>query len=169
VKPALLAITALLLAGACASTSPYREATSASASGYSEQVVETDRYRVQYRMAGRDARAAQDYALLRAAELTLEKGYSTFEIVSREAETSTEDAAFPASGVRPDYVVSRRCGLLGCTATARPLPPTFDTETNRSKKEVVVVLEVRLSNKDASASSSLYSASQVVANLRAGS
>lgn len=168
-KPALLAITALLLAGACASTSPYREATSASASGYSEQVVETDRYRVQYRMAGRDARAAQDYALLRAAELTLEKGYSTFEIVSRDAETSTEEATFPEPGVRPDYVVSRRCGLLSCTSTAHPLPPTFEPETTRTQKEVVVVLEVRLSNKDASVSSSLYNASQVVANLRPGS
>ncbi len=165
-KPAFLVITALLFAGACASTSHYREAKGTSATGYSEQVIEKDRYRVQYRMAGRDAGKAQDYALLRAAELTLEKGFATFEIVSREAEASTEEKVLAGAGMRPEYTVSRSCGLLGCTSTARPLPPAYDNETTVSRKEVVVVLEVLLSNKDPAVSPSLYSSSQIVANLR---
>ena len=37
------------------------------------------------------------------------------------------------------------------------------------KKETVVSLEILVSNKDAASSTSLYSASQVVANLRPGS
>lgn len=165
-KPTLIAAAALLIAGACASTPAYHEARSATATGYSEQVVEKDRYRVQYRASGSDAGKAQDYALLRAAELTLEKGYSTFEIVSRAAESSKEERVIADAGMRPDYVVTRNCGLLGCTSTARPLPPTYDTETTVQKKETVVSLEILMSNKDAAASPTLYSASQVVANLR---
>lgn len=165
-KPNLLAAAALLIASACASTSPYREAGSASATGYSEQVLEKDRYRVQYRANGGDAGKAQDYALLRAAELTLEKGFSTFEIVSRSAESSTEEKVLADASVGPDYAVSRRCGLLSCTETVHPLPPTYGSETTIDRKQVVVTLEILLSNKDAAASPSLYSASQVVANLR---
>ncbi len=165
-KPVVIACTALLLAGACASTPAYREARSASATGYSEQVVEKDRYRVQYRASGTDAGKAQDYALLRAAELTLEKGFSTFEIVSRNAETSSEEKVLAGTGMRPDYVVTRNCGLLSCTSAVHPLPPGYDSDTTVNRKEVVVVLEILLSNKDAAASPALYSASQIVANLR---
>jgi len=165
-KPVLLACTALLFAAACASTPAYREAPSASATGYSEQVVEKDRYRVQYRAVGSDSGKAQDYALLRAAELTLEKGFSTFEIVSRNAEASTEEKMLAGTSMRPDYVVSRNCGLLSCTSAVHPLPPSFDDETTVSHKEVVVSLEILLSNKDAAANPALYSASQVVANVR---
>lgn len=165
-KPALFAIAALSLASACASTSSYREAKTASATGYSEQVVEKDRYRVQYRASGSDTAKAQDYALLRAAELTLEKGYSTFEIVSRAAESSSEEKVLADAGMGPDYVVTRNCGLLSCRSTVHPLPSAHDTETVVKKKETLVTLEILLSNKDASASPSLYSASQVVSNLR---
>ena len=165
-KPTLIAAVALLVAGACASTPAYREARNASATGYSEQVVEKDRYRVQYRASGSDAAKAQDYALLRAAELTLEKGYSTFEIVSRSAESSKEERVIADAGIGPDYVVTRNCGLISCTSTAHPLPSAYDSETTVQKKETVVSLEIQISNKDAAASPSLYSASQVVANLR---
>jgi len=168
-KPALIATAALLFASACATAPAYREAKSASSTGYSQQIVEKDRYRVQYRASGSNAGKAQDYALLRAAELTLEQGYSTFEIVSRGAESSTEERVIADAAPGPDYVVTRNCGLLGCTSTVQPLPPAFDTETTVQKRETVVSLEILMSNKDAAASPSLYSASQVVTNLRPGS
>lgn len=167
-KTTLIAITALLFAGACASSPAYREASSASATGYSEQVLEKDRYRVQYRASGGDAGKAHDYALLRAAELTLEQGYSTFEVVSRGAESSREERVIADAALGPDYVVTRNCGLLSCTSAVRPLPAAFDTETVVEKKEILVSLEILMSNKDAASSPSLYSASQVVANLQTG-
>lgn len=155
----LLAITA------CASPGPYRPAASAGGYGYWQQAVEPDRYRVQFRATGKDIARAQDYALLRAAEVTLERGYATFEVVSRSADAVREAgpvADFPAG---PDYAVTRRCGLLGCTSTARPAPPLRTSGPQATRSETLVTLEVQLSNKDASVSPSLYSASQVAASL----
>lgn len=168
-KSAILAASAILLAtAACASSGPYRAAQSSAAVGYSHQVIEPDRYRVQFRASGRDVAKAQDYALLRAAELTLEQGYSTFEVVSRSADAIREAAPVEDYSPGPDYVVSRSCGLLGCTSRARPVAPLRGPEPpGASRNETIVMLEIQMSNKDAAVSPSLYSASQVVANLSA--
>lgn len=160
------ALAAALLLGACASSSPYRAASSPRASGFSEQVIEANRYRVQFRQGGRDAGQAQEFALLRAAELTLEKGYSTFEVVSRDAETTRAGQTSRADDFGPDYAVTRSCGLLSCTTSTRPVPSVHDSEITTQRSEVVVALEILMSDKDPSVSPSLYSASQVVANLR---
>lgn len=158
---------AFLATAACASSGPYRPAAGSSGTGYSHQAIEADRYRVQFRSAGRDAAKAQDYALLRAAELTLERGYSTFEVVSRSAGSLRERDPASEFATGPDYAVTRSCGLLGCTATTRPVMPLQAPETQTTRQETVVVLEITLSNKDATVSPSLYSASQVAASLGA--
>lgn len=163
----LVLSTALLATVACASSGPYRAAQSQAGVGYSHQVIEPDRYRVQFRASGRDVAKAQDYALLRAAELTLERGYSTFEVVSRSADAIRETAPVADYAPGPDYVVTRRCGLLGCTSRAQPVAPLRAPDPSPTQRnETMVTLEVQMSNKDAAVSPSLYSASQVVASLR---
>lgn len=162
----LILSAALLGISACASTSAYRPAASATAPGYSETALENNRYRVAYRLAGRDAGQAQDYALLRAAELTLQKGYSTFEIVSRSADAVRETDPAPEFATGPDYAVSRSCGLLTCTTTARPVMPARQPDTRFTRDEVVVTLEILMSHKDAETSASLYNASRVMSSLR---
>lgn len=75
---ALIVLAALTLA-ACASTPVYAPAQSASGAGYSERQIESNRYFVTYRAGGSaDAALLQDYALLRAADVTLEHGGSWF-------------------------------------------------------------------------------------------
>lgn len=75
------AATAFLLA-ACASTPtapPYGAATSPTSAGYSETQIESTRYFVTYRApGGADVARLEDYALLRAAELTLQNGHEWF-------------------------------------------------------------------------------------------
>lgn len=165
-KRAATAFAAALLLGACASSSPYRAASSPRAAGFSEQVIEANRYRVQFRQGGRDAGQAQEFALLRAAELTLEKGFSTFEVVSRDAETTRAGQTSREDDFGPDYAVTRSCGLLSCTTTTSPVASVNDTGITSPRSETVVALEILMSNKDPAVSPSLYSASQVVANLR---
>lgn len=163
----LILSAALLAATACASSGPYRAAQSSAGFGYSHQVIEPDRYRVQFKASGRDVAKAQDYALLRAAELTLEKGYSTFEVVSRSADSLREKSEAVDYSPGPDYVVTRSCGLLGCTSRAQPVGPARTRDPLPAQRnETMVTLEVQMSNKDAAVSPSLYSASQVVANIR---
>lgn len=79
-KPAAALALALTLAACATGPEPYRAASGPNASGYSEQAIESDRFRVAYRAD--DAATARDYALLRAAELTLEQGGDWFRIVS---------------------------------------------------------------------------------------
>lgn len=81
IRPILISAAALTLA-ACASMAPYGPATSPAAQGYAEQRIESDRWRVTYRGQG-DAAVVSDYALLRAAELTLAEGYDWFEVTQR--------------------------------------------------------------------------------------
>jgi hypothetical protein len=74
-----LFIAATLALAACASTPTYTPASAASNAGYSERRIEADRYFVTYR-APNTAEAAllEDYALLRAADVTLENGREWF-------------------------------------------------------------------------------------------
>lgn len=91
-KHALILLPALLVA-ACATSGSYGPADGPGDVGYSEQQIETNRFRVTYR-AG-DAIAAEDGALRRAAEVTLEEGYDYFTVVARatDRERARSDGA----------------------------------------------------------------------------
>ncbi|MFT3726598.1 MAG: hypothetical protein QM759_02085 [Terricaulis sp.] len=72
---------ALLTLAACATGAPprYAAATGPSSSGYVEQQIETNRYSVTFRApSGAEAGALQDYAMLRAADLTLSNNHDWF-------------------------------------------------------------------------------------------
>ncbi|MEL7129431.1 MAG: hypothetical protein AAGK23_07775 [Pseudomonadota bacterium] len=65
---------------ACASgPTPYQPATSETGFGYTEQPIETGRYRVTYR--GKTPTEARTLALRRAAELTFQDGKDWFQVV----------------------------------------------------------------------------------------
>lgn len=85
----LLTITAAALALSACATAPtrYQPAYGPSGVGFSEQQIEADRFRVSYR-GGQGAPEAQvvDYALLRAADLTLGSGYDWFVVDQRYTE-----------------------------------------------------------------------------------
>jgi hypothetical protein len=78
VIPALFALSL----SACTTPLIYAPATSARGPGFTEQKIENDRIRVTFRGAGPDAQI-NDYALLRAADLTLQEGYDWFRVVGR--------------------------------------------------------------------------------------
>jgi hypothetical protein len=78
IKAVLFTLAAATLA-ACQTTPTYTAAASPGGAGYSETQVEGNRYFVTYRApGGADAQVLQDYALLRAADLTLEHNRDWF-------------------------------------------------------------------------------------------
>mgnify|MGYP003608477220 FL=1 len=84
---ASLALTALL--GACTTATPYQPNVTGQKvqGGYSEQQVETDRFRVTFSgniLTSRET--VEGYLLYRAAELTVQQGYDWFEIVDRNTD-----------------------------------------------------------------------------------
>lgn len=97
--PALLAAASLALAG-CASLAPYGPQTVQEGQGYSEYRIEQTRWRVTYRGVGAPGPVA-DYALLRAADLTVEQGFDWFEVTQRIVDGRPDSAG----GFRPSLGV----------------------------------------------------------------
>lgn len=91
----LSALAALSLA-ACATPTVYQAATGPGAVGYSEFRIEPGRYRVMFR-GGSSAsqRQVMDYALVRAAELTLAEGYDWFRVSDRSVDVSSGGSSGP--------------------------------------------------------------------------
>ena len=138
IRVALLGVC--LIAAGCTSTYAYKEATSKRGTGYSEQKLEDDRYRVQYRFAKDDVGTAKDFALLRAAELTLEQGFSTFEIVQSSETVTTETINYP-----PRYA--------------------FEVVVLRTDSDAVANVEIIVSNADPDTSHNHYDAAEIQRNL----
>ena len=96
---ALTGLSALALS-ACASLAPYGAQQGPNGQGFSEQRIESNRYRVSYNGVGAAGRVA-DWALLRAADLTTEQGYDWFEVT----QSWTDGRPGGAGGVRPSVSI----------------------------------------------------------------
>jgi hypothetical protein len=86
---------------ACATTPPpYAAAPNASSAGYSDQQIESNRYSVTYRApGGAEASLLQDYALLRAADLTLEHNRDWFWVDHRSTDNQVSSYSGPSIGI----------------------------------------------------------------------
>jgi hypothetical protein len=82
----IICLSAVLGLAACATPTPYQGAAEG-AYGFTEQAIESDRYRVSF--SGNsltDRQTVENYLLYRAAELTLERGYDHFSIAQRDTD-----------------------------------------------------------------------------------
>jgi len=109
---AVLAASTLAL-GACATLAPYGPKGGPGGQGFSEQRIESDRYRVTYDGVGAPGPVA-DMALLRAAELTLQTGHDWFEVTQRW----TDGRPDSAGGVRPSVSIGAGSGRYGGWSTS---------------------------------------------------
>lgn len=83
-KHGIFALAALAMAGCATGHGPsYGPSESRYEDGYSDYRLDDNRYRVEYRIRNGDTQLAQDWALRRAAELTLDRRYDWFQIISR--------------------------------------------------------------------------------------
>jgi hypothetical protein len=83
-KRLVLPLFAALSLAACSTPTVYQPATGPDAVGYSEFQIEPGRYRIQFRGGnGAPPEQVMDFALLRAADLTLAQGYDWFRVSDR--------------------------------------------------------------------------------------
>lgn len=135
----------LMLLAACASQPAYRAADE-EGYGYSERQLTEDQFRIHFRGRGDDTGRAMDYAMLRASELTLEKGFDWFDVASRDTLVDREQVPVATtSAVGVSYATVQDCGLLTCTKYYRPVPQ-YHTSVNMGdqRSEVEVIMEVRM-------------------------
>ncbi|MBT8471539.1 MAG: hypothetical protein HKP25_03895 [Marinicaulis sp.] len=95
-----------ILLAACATATPYQPADGARGYGFSEQRIESDRYRITFRGNSSTSRDTVENSLLyRAAELTVQQGYDYFVVIENdtEARTSYSGSSYPAFYGRYGY------------------------------------------------------------------
>jgi hypothetical protein len=140
---ALAAACVLGLAG-CASTPDYVPADDVDDFGHYSTKLGDDRYRIVY-TGGRSTglNTTRDYALMRAAELTLADGYDWFEVVDRETVTIRDHEPETGFGVERAYYVERNCGLLSCSRSVQPWTTTrLRMDIDRSQTKHSHMLEI---------------------------
>lgn len=97
-KKLLILCAASLTLTACATgPSSYGPVTEQSSLGFKAMQIEDDRFRISY--TGRSSNEAQDFALLRAAEITLDEGYSHFKVVTGHMENNRQARSPVSSSV----------------------------------------------------------------------
>jgi hypothetical protein len=100
IRTFLFVALSVVLAACATSPPPYAAATSPNGAGYSETQIENNRYFVTYRSASpADAQLVQDYALLRAADLTLQNGREWFWVDRRTLDDQNTQRSGPSIGV----------------------------------------------------------------------
>lgn len=101
-----LGATALLLLAACSTATPYGPASQGGGYGFSEQKIEDNRFRINFRGNSLTSRETVENSLLyRAAELTVQQGYDHFIVVENdtEARTTYSGSSYPAFYGRYGY------------------------------------------------------------------
>ncbi len=165
----VLILAAALTLAACATTGappPYAAAASSNSLGYSETQIESTRYFVSYRAPnGAEAARLEDYALLRAAELTLESGREWFWVDRR---TLDQQADGRANGPRIGV------GVGGATfgrhsGSSVGVGVTFPLGNSRSARPIArgATLEVRFGDGPKPDAPNAYNARETSMNLRA--
>lgn len=159
----LIAIAALSALAACATAPTYTPAAGQGGAGHSVTPIESNRYFVTYRANGpADAALVEDFALLRAAELTLQHGRDWFWVDRRTLDESARGGGGPSIGVGiGGGSWGRRSGVgVGVGVT---LPVGAPPEPRARS----ATLEIRLGEGVKPEDANAYDAHALVANLRA--
>lgn len=167
----IVLIAALLALTGCASSPRYVAADSASDHGYYTRQISENRYRVNYNGSRRTGlQDTRDYALLRAAEITLAHNYEWFEVVDREAATTAarEPHAEVGFGYERAYYTERNCGLLGCSQRTRPVTYStwsIDSHSHHAETRHSYSLEILMGKGKMPQDGRYYDAEQVKKSL----
>jgi hypothetical protein len=139
------ALSAALTLAACASSPAYSPAQSANGVGYADQRIENDRFRISYRGAPRmNSADVQDYALMRAAEVTLANGGDWFEVVTADTDADAKRRYNIESDYDTRFVVHRSCSVAGCTSRLVPVTVRTEYETVEMRTIYEHVMEIRI-------------------------
>jgi len=154
---------ALAVLAACASTPAYAPAAAAGRPGYSETQIESNRYFVSYRAnSASDPALLQDFALLRASELALERGRDWFWVDRRTFDDAPAGRSGPSIGV--GIGAGSWGGNSGASVGVGVNIPIGGQSGERAR---AATLEIRLGEGAKPDDPNAYDAHALAANLRA--
>lgn len=161
-------LSALLVA--CSSATQYQAAEKRGAYGYTETQLGKDRYRITFTGNSlTDKETVNDYALLRAAELTLQEGYDWFHLVTRDNESKSRTST-SVSGVS-DFGGTRvfqRCGLISCDTVVYDSPSRLSggVASSTTRTSYQSSIEIKLGNDPMPNDAEAYDAQELASTLR---
>lgn len=167
----VVAILLSLSVVGCSSSTTYQPAEKKGSYGYTEKSLGDDRYRITFTgNSVTDKETVNDYALLRAAELTLQNGYEWFHMVNRDTESKSRSST-SISGVNEfggGTAVYRRCGLVSCDTVVAQSPGRLSggiasTKTRTSYQSSV---EIKMGKGTMPDKAEAYDAKKLVSTLR---
>ena len=168
----IILLASLLLAAGCATQTPYKPAAERGDEGYTETRLGESRYRITFvGNTQTDSETVKDYALLRAAELTLQKGYTWFQVVERETDKKNNSATTLSGGFGSagHTSVYRDCGVLNCQ-TVVASSPGFSTGigigSTRTSSAYSYALEVLLGKPPMPKEANAYDARELSNSIR---
>lgn len=165
----LLLLMSILLLQACATTSPYQPVNSRGF-GYSETPLDDLQYRIDFKGWDMNQGKAVNYAMLRAAEFTLEKGYDWFEVIDRKSD-STKSRMSSGAGfsIAHHRTIEQNCGITGCRSRMSDphsgIGMGFDLG-GKDLSEAEVLLEIKMGKGVKPDLNRVYSAAELVNNMR---
>jgi hypothetical protein len=163
--PIFFAVLTLMIS-AC-SAAPAYKAAHYSGYGYQDYPLAEDRYRVSFKARGDDRHAAMDYALRRAAEVTLLEGYDWFIVVDRETSTDREISHGGGFTMQTTHMAVRDCGVLGCSTNYYPsYSYGMDMRAEERREKVQAVLEIRMGEGARPSEGESYDAKLLVRRLK---
>jgi hypothetical protein len=160
-----------LVAGCSSTGTTYQPADERGAYGYTETALGSDRYRVTFTGNSRtDKETVNDYAMLRAAELTLQNGYNWFHLVNRDTESKSQSST-SISGIN-DFgggtAVYQRCGLLSCQTVVSQSPSRFSggISSSTTRTNYQASLEIKMGKDPMPDDAEAYNAQELASTLR---
>lgn len=162
----ILLMSCALTLAACSSQPDYRAAED-NGYGYTETKLTDSQYQIQFKARGTDKAAAHNYALLRAAEVTVENNYDWFVVTHRETEVDKETVQtadfYPRSGDMVTY-----CNAITCRTSYHPRS-AFSAGIHvggRTDSDIIVTLDTRMGNGEQPDTDYSYNAAEVIENLQ---
>lgn len=165
-----VAMLAVFVAG-CSTGTTYQPADERGAYGYTETELGSDRYRVTFTgNSSTDKETVNDYAMLRAAELTLQNGYNWFRMVNRDTESNSRSST-SISGIN-DFgggtAVYQRCGLLSCQTVVSQSPSRLSggISSSTTRTNYQASLEIKMGKDPMPDDAEAYNAQELASTLR---
>jgi len=111
IRTVMAGIAFACILAACATVPPYHPASGSSGYGFSEQKIESNRYRVTFNGDSSTSRqAVENFLLYRAAELTVQNGFDYFVMAENDTETHKSyslTSRYPRYGRRTNFIGPR--------------------------------------------------------------
>lgn len=157
-----------LLMMSCSSMqpTPYVAATQFGKEGYSHKKISDDQYRVLF-TGNRQSNSAsvRDFALLHAADLTLELGYDWFVIADSESAVETKTRPALDTNQFHSRPTSTSCGLLTCTTTQSDTHTSHVTHSLEMKDKVLSSLLITMGHGKAPSAEKSFNAQALLKTL----